>query len=136
MLRGITTITLFAKDVATARDWYGELLGIEAYFQRPEEGPRAYIEFRVGDYLHELGILDVSYAPDGWTPGGGTVVYWAVDDLPGTWEKLLAMGATEYEKPIERGPGFTTASVLDPFGNVLGIMYNQHYLDVLESGKR
>ncbi|HSJ61593.1 MAG TPA: hypothetical protein VK895_10195 [Jiangellaceae bacterium] len=30
-------------------------------------------------------------------------------------------------------PGFTTASVVDPFGNVLGVMYNQHYLDVLSS---
>jgi hypothetical protein len=27
-----------------------------------------------------------------------------------------------------------TASVVDPFGNVLGIMYNRHYLDIL--GKR
>lgn len=31
----------------------------------------------------------------------------------------------------ELGPGFVTASVVDPFGNVLGVMFNQHYLDVL-----
>jgi hypothetical protein len=31
----------------------------------------------------------------------------------------------------ERGPGFVTASVTDPFGNLLGVMYNQHYVDVL-----
>ena len=31
-----------------------------------------------------------------------------------------------------RGGGFITASVVDPFGNVLGIMYNPHYLDVLD----
>ena len=30
-----------------------------------------------------------------------------------------------------RGPGFVTASVVDPFGNVLGVMLNQHYVDVL-----
>ena len=24
-----------------------------------------------------------------------------------------------------------TAVVVDPFGNLLGVMYNQHYLDVL-----
>jgi hypothetical protein len=24
-----------------------------------------------------------------------------------------------------------TASVIDPFGNVLGVMYNPHYVDVL-----
>ena len=26
-----------------------------------------------------------------------------------------------------------TAVVVDPFGNLLGIMYNQHYLDTLAS---
>jgi len=31
----------------------------------------------------------------------------------------------------ERGPGFVTASVADRSGNVLGIMYNRHYLDIL-----
>lgn len=46
------------------------------------------------------------------------------------------MGAKEYEAPTERGVGFTTASVGDPFGNILGIMYNQHYLDVLISNKK
>ena len=34
---------------------------------------------------------------------------------------------------MERGPGFVTASVVDPFGNILGVMVNQHYLDVLSS---
>jgi hypothetical protein len=28
---------------------------------------------------------------------------------------------------------FLTASVVDPFGNVLGVMYNRHYLEVLEA---
>ncbi|MER5183323.1 hypothetical protein ABT009_34110 [Streptomyces sp. NPDC002896] len=29
--------------------------------------------------------------------------------------------------------GFVGASVVDPFGNILGIMYNPHYLEVLGS---
>lgn len=41
------------------------------------------------------------------------------------------MGAQPYEAPTERGPGFVTASVVDPFGNILGVMRNRHYLDVL-----
>jgi hypothetical protein len=28
--------------------------------------------------------------------------------------------------------GFVTASVVDPFGNVLGVMYNRHYLELLD----
>jgi predicted enzyme related to lactoylglutathione lyase len=61
------------------------------------------------------------------------VIYWAVDDVHDAFERLISRGATVHDEPIERGPGFITASVVDPFGNVLGVMYNQHYLDVLSS---
>jgi hypothetical protein len=27
-----------------------------------------------------------------------------------------------------------TASVVDPFGNLLGVMFNRHYLDILDAG--
>lgn len=60
-------------------------------------------------------------------------MFWHVDDLRGTVEKLLAMGATEYEPVTEREAGFATASVVDPFGNVLGVMHNPHYLERLAS---
>jgi len=47
------------------------------------------------------------------------------------------MGATE-NLPISPRveEGFVTASVVDPFGNVVGIMYNPHYLEVLDSSRR
>ena len=127
MLRGFATVSYFATDVEEARTWYSELLGIDAYFQMP-----GYIEFRVGDYQNELGIIDAKYAPS--TPEGpaGEIIQWHVDDLPGSFEKLLSMGAIEYQPPTDRGEGFVTASVVDPFGNILGIMYNPHYLEVLE----
>ena len=67
------------------------------------------------------------------SPGG--VVAWHVDDLAGTFERLLSLGATTYEKPTVRGEGFATASVVDPFGDILGIMSNRHYVDVLKSLK-
>ena len=54
----------------------------------------------------------------------------SVDDLPATVERLLSLGVTEYQSITKRGEGFVTASVVDPFGNVLGVMYNQHYLAV------
>jgi predicted enzyme related to lactoylglutathione lyase len=132
MLRGVTTISLFADDVAAAQAWYAELLGTTAYFVREIDGQPAYVEFRVGDYQHELGIRARRFAPhptDG--PPGGVVVYWHVDDLATAVDQALALGATPHEDPTERGPGFVTASVVDPFGNILGLMYNAHYLDVL-----
>jgi hypothetical protein len=54
-----------------------------------------------------------------------------------TLEKVTAMGAKEYEPLTNYGEaGFITASVVDPFGNILGIMYNPHYLEILGSTKR
>ena len=131
MLRGLTTVSFFADDVAAARDWYAQVLGTEAYFVRPVDGPPAYVEFRIGDHQHELGIVDREYARTTSDKPGGAVIYWHVDDVPGAFARLLDLGATVHEEPTERGPGFVTASVIDPFGNILGIMYNQHYLDML-----
>jgi predicted enzyme related to lactoylglutathione lyase len=136
MLRGFATISYWADDVAAARDWYAELLGIEPYFVRPEQGPPAYVEFRVGDYQDELGIIDRRYAPEGAAGGpGGAVMHWHVDDVPAAFDRLLSMGAKEYQPITPREAGWVTASVVDPFGNVLGIVYNPHYLEVLASLK-
>lgn len=136
-LRGLSTISFFADDLKAARKWYVDLLGIDPYFERPDAENPAYIEFRIGDYQHELGIIDSNYAPKGATGGpGGAVVFWHVDDVAATLEKLTAMGAKEYEPLTNREAGFITASVVDPFGNILGIMYNPHYLEILNSTKK
>jgi predicted enzyme related to lactoylglutathione lyase len=135
MLRGFATISYWADDLEAARDWYAELLGVQPYFVRPEQGPPAYVEFRIGDYQHELGIIDRSYAPEGAASGpGGVVMYWHVDDVAATFDRLLSMGAKEYQPITPREAGWITASVVDPFGNVLGIIYNPHYLEVLGEG--
>ena len=135
MLRGLATISLWADDVKAARAWYSDVLGIEPYFQRPDAEHPAYVEYRLGDYQAELGIIDNTYRPQPAPAGpGGVVVYWHVDDVAGTLQKLLAKGAREYEPLTPRGDGgWVTASVVDPFGNILGIMYNPHYLEILAS---
>jgi predicted enzyme related to lactoylglutathione lyase len=137
MLRGLTTVSFWAADLLAAKKWYSELLGIEPYFERPDSEHPAYIEFRLGDYQHELGIIDSKYAPKGAPAGpGGAVIYWHVDDVAAALEKVIAMGAKEYEPLTNREAGFITASVVDPFGNILGLMYNPHYLEVLGATKK
>ena len=126
MLRGLTTVSFYADDLDAASRWYAEVLGIEPYFARP-----GYVEFRLGDSEDELGIIDRRYAPRPAAGPGGAIVYWHVDDLAATVDRLLTLGATEFEPVRERGHGFVTASVVDPFGNVLGVMLNPHYLQVL-----
>jgi len=129
MLRGLTTVTYFAVDLDAAKAWYSELLGIEPYFQQPP-----YLEFRVGDYQHELGLLDARYAPHPPSPeAAGVVIYWAVDDVEQAFQRLLQLGATQHQGVMKRGEGFVTASVVDPFGNILGVMTNSHYQGVLSA---
>ncbi|MFJ9782303.1 VOC family protein [Amycolatopsis sp. NPDC101161] len=122
----MATVSYFADDHAAAQAWYTAFLGVEPYFQRP-----GYAEFRIGDYQHELGLIDRKYVPASMGGSSGEIVYWHVDDLDTTVARLHELGAKEYEPITERGPGFVTASVVDPFGNVLGVMTNAHYLAVL-----
>jgi predicted enzyme related to lactoylglutathione lyase len=136
MLRGFATVNYWTDDLAAATRWYAELLGVDPYFERPgPDGRPAYVEFRVGDYQHELGLLDRRFAPGGPPAGtGGVVLYWHVDDVRAAVGKLLSMGAKEYQPVTELGDaGFVIAAVVDPFGNILGVMYNPHYLEVLGS---
>ena len=130
MLRELATVSCYAADLAAAERWYTELLGIDPYYRVPGGG---YVEYRIGESEDELGLIDARYrpAPLPAVPGGA-VVFWDVDDLPAALERLLAMGATANEPLTERGDGegFATASVVDPFGNVLGIMTNPHHREL------
>lgn len=134
MLNGICTLTYLADDVAVAADWYAGLLGQQPYFRRDP----GYVEFRVGPDRVELGIMQRASAraadgsPAGTEPGG-VIAYWEVDDLEQAWDRLLHNGCTGYQPITERGEGFATATVLDPFGNLLGIMRNPHYREQLDA---
>jgi predicted enzyme related to lactoylglutathione lyase len=135
MLRGMANISLWADDVKEAAKWYVKVFNTEPYFHRPDANNPAYVEFRVGDYQHEVGIVSKNYRPKLAKEGpGGVIMYWHVDDVKKTQERLLSLGAKEFEPIVERGQGFVTASVIDPFGNVLGFMYNPHYVEIF-SGK-
>jgi predicted enzyme related to lactoylglutathione lyase len=121
-LRGMATVNFWADDVAAARDWY---------VQMPSRDAPAYVEFRIGDDEDEFGIIDRRYAPPAMQAGpGGAILLWHVDDIEVAFARLKAMGAKEYDPVTKRGDsGFVTASVVDPFGNVLGIMYNPHFVE-------
>jgi predicted enzyme related to lactoylglutathione lyase len=124
-LRGFATVNFYAADLDAAKKWYSEVFETAPYFEK-----QGYIEFRVGDYEHEMGIIDAKWAPPGAAPAG-SIVYWHVDDVEGAYQRLLDLGATSYQPVITRGEGFVTASVVDPFGNILGIMFNKHYLSIV-----
>ena len=55
-LRGLSTVSFYADNHEEAKKWYSEILGMDPYFNAP-----GYSEFRLGDYQHELGIIDGKY---------------------------------------------------------------------------
>jgi uncharacterized damage-inducible protein DinB/predicted enzyme related to lactoylglutathione lyase len=114
---GVSTVRLHATDLPAARAWYADLLGAEPYFVRDE-----YVEWRVGPHDHELGILDLTFAPGGSSEHSGTVAYWQVDDVDAALADLLRRDATAHEDVRDFGGGYRGAVVKDPFGNALGIM--------------
>lgn len=52
------------------------------------------------------------------------VAYWGVHNIHETNKKLIQLDAVENEKPYSVGGEIITATVIDPFGNSIGIIYN------------
>ena len=114
---GLRTAIYRAPDLDKAKAWYSSVLGIAPYFDQP-----FYVGFNVGGY--ELGLDPDPSSPDG--PGGVTV-YWGVADANAAVERLLSLGATSRTAVQEVGEGIKVATLVDPFGNVFGIIENPHF---------
>jgi predicted enzyme related to lactoylglutathione lyase len=117
-LLGLRTAIYHVDDLEKAKAWYSAVLATAPYFDEP-----FYVGFNVGGY--ELGLNpDLSRVKPG---AGGTVVYWGVTDAGAALARLLDLGARPHEEIQDVGQGIRVASVLDPFGNVLGIIENPNF---------
>ena len=114
---GLRTAIYHAPDLAKAKSWYSRILGFEPYFDQP-----FYVGFNVGGY--ELG-LDPD--PSSSAGSGGVIVYWGVSDAEAALNRLLSLGAAERTNVQDVGEGIRVATVLDPFGNVFGVIENPHF---------
>lgn len=116
MLLGLRTATYHTPDLSEGKRWYSKVLGVAPYFDQP-----FYVGFNVGGF--ELGLT-----PDGG-PDARTVVgaFWGVKDINAVYARLLELGAVPRTEVQDVGEGIRVADVLDPFGNVLGIIENPHY---------
>ena len=113
---GLRTAIYHAPDLEKAKSWYSDVLGVPPYFDQP-----FYVGFNVGGY--ELG-LDPNSVGSGM---GGVTVYWGVTDASAALDRLLSLGATQHTPVQDVGDGIGVVTVLDPFGNVLGIIENPHF---------
>jgi predicted enzyme related to lactoylglutathione lyase len=118
MFHGLRTVIYHVGDLNRAKEWYGVVLGIRPYFDEP-----FYVGFDVGGF--ELGLQpDEPGAPRAST---GVVAYWGVDDADAAFGRLLELGATGHSGVQDVGDGIRVATVLDPYGNMLGVIENPHF---------
>jgi len=117
-LQGLRTVGYKVSDLAKAREWYSNMLGIKPYFDEP-----FYVGFNVAGY--ELGLQPEDGA--GISKSANVAAYWGVADVQAAYEALLASGATPFEEPMDVGGGIKVATVFDPWGNAFGVIYNPHF---------
>lgn len=115
---GLRTTIYKVSNLKKAKEWYTAAFLTPPYFDEP-----FYVGFNIGGY--ELGLQPG--APSNQTTNDQVVAYWGVDDLEATYTRLLNLGATEHEKPRNVGGALLTASVYDPFGNPIGLIYNPDF---------
>ena len=118
MLQGLRTVIYHAADLAAAKDWYTRALGVQPYFDQP-----FYVGFNIAGY--ELGLDPDPSSATG--TGSSAIAYWGVADVEAALARLIELGATDRLGVQDVGGDIRMASVIDPFGNVFGIIENPHF---------
>jgi predicted enzyme related to lactoylglutathione lyase len=115
MIQGLRTAIYPTPDLEQGKQWYRAVLGVDPYFDEPY-----YVGFSVGGF--ELGLV-----PDGEPSASGVQVYWGVPDAELELKRLTEFGAGVHQEVTDVGGGIRVALVLDPFGNLFGIIENPHF---------
>ena len=111
----IGQIALTVDDLAQAKDFYQNTLGLKFLF---EAGNLAF--FQCGEVRLMLTT------PEKQEPRGGTILYYKVNDINATCAAIKARGVSLLQEPhlVARMPDHDLwmAFLNDPAGNTLGIM--------------
>ena len=112
----LRTVIVFTTRMEELAEWYRQGLGLGDWEAAP-----GHLGQRVGAVY--LGFDQVAEAPG--TPPSAVTLWFTVDDLHATFDRMVEMGAGVSYPPTEKPWGDTLASLLDPDGNVLGLAQKQ-----------
>ena len=111
---GAKTLLHPVSDVAAAKAVYAALLGVA-----PQTDESYYVGFEAAG--QHIGLV-----PGGASQGmTSPVAYWHVPDIEAKLAEVTAAGATVKEPAHDVGGGRLVATVIDPDGNVLGLLQDQ-----------
>lgn len=112
---GLRTTIYKVADIGKAKDWYAKAFQVEPYFDEP-----FYVGFNVAGY--ELGLMEENIPVAEKT--ANVLSYWGVENVEQVVEGFIELGASADTKPTNVGGAIVVASVKDPWGNVIGLIYN------------
>lgn len=115
---GLRTCAYQVPDLEAAKKWYSEAFGLLPYFDKP-----FYVGFNIGGY--ELGLLPV--ADNKGTDAENVLVYWGTENILTSYEHFIKLGATVHEEPHNVGGELEVATIRDPWGNIVGLIYNPYF---------
>lgn len=115
---GLRTTIYKVDSLDKAKKWYVKAFGVEPYFDEP-----FYVGFNIGGY--ELGLLPEEHPTT--DKAESVLTYWGVDEINKVYNHLIKLGATENEKPTNVGGDLMVANVKDPWGNLVGLIYNPYF---------
>jgi predicted enzyme related to lactoylglutathione lyase len=108
MNQGIKTVVYPVNDIAKAKAFFREILGVEPYADSAY-----YVGFKVGSQ-------DIGLDPNGHKEG--MTAYYHVDDIKKSLTSLVDAGAKTVQEIKDVGGGRLIASVKDADGNIIGLI--------------
>lgn len=106
MARNIKLIVYPVTDLEKAKAFYSKFLGLEPYVDSPY-----YVGYKEGDV--EVGLVPNSKV--------GPIVYVDVEDIKGSLQDMIKVGAEVMQDVKDVGSGLLIAQVKDTDGNVVGL---------------
>ncbi len=112
MFKKLRTVIYYVPDLQKAKEWYIELTGTSPYFDE---------SFYVG---FDFNGCELGLHPQDETvvAGNQTVSHWAVDNIDNCVKQLVEKGAIILYKVNDVGGGIKVATVIDPWGNAVGLI--------------
>ncbi|MCP4459665.1 MAG: VOC family protein [Cytophagales bacterium] len=117
---GLRTTIYRVPDLQKAKEWYTDVFQTQPYFDEP-----FYIGFNISGY--ELGLYPEGDEPIGEKRTHGVESYWGVENVEKEYARFLSLGATKHTSPRNVGGEIVVSCVLDPWNNVIGLIYNPHF---------